>query len=345
MDQVYIPQKDFKVLVRCMTYNQSKYIEDALNGFAMQQTDFPFVCLVMDDCSTDGERNVIKAWMERECNMEKAENLEIEKSFVTLVPHKSNTNCQFAFYLLKQNLYGTGDKKICMVTPWRERCVYEALCEGDDYWNHPQKIQMQVDYLDKHEECGMVYTKVKRFLQEQGVFENIWGKETDYLELLTAASQIPTLSACFRLSIYKDYQKSIKDDPQWPLGDVPLWLYFLRYHDVHFIDEATGVYRVLSESASHSKNRKIKLNFVLGAYNCRYFYANRYWGKDVAKLIVPKLVKIHLKAKLLYNIQTEHNLLKLMVSNNCLSANNLILLGMSKCQLFLYLYRSLKFKD
>lgn len=93
MEQVYSPQKDYKVFVRCNTFNQSKYIEDALNGFAMQQTNFPFVCLVMDDCSTDGEQEVIMSWMERECDLEKAEYLEIELSNVILVPHKSNGNC------------------------------------------------------------------------------------------------------------------------------------------------------------------------------------------------------------------------------------------------------------
>ena len=122
MEQIYTPKQNYKVLVRCFTYNQSKYIEDALNGFAMQKTDFPFICLVMDDCSTDGEQEVIKAWIERECDMEKAEYLEIELSNIILAPHKSNTNCTLAFYFLKQNLYGTGNKKMKMVYPWRECC-------------------------------------------------------------------------------------------------------------------------------------------------------------------------------------------------------------------------------
>ena len=79
-----IIQQDFKVLIRCFTYNQCKYIEDALNGFAMQKTNFPFVCLVMDDASTDGEQDVIKAWMERECDMRKAEKLDISTAIVII---------------------------------------------------------------------------------------------------------------------------------------------------------------------------------------------------------------------------------------------------------------------
>lgn len=50
----------YKVCARSITYNQSAYIEDCLNGVAMQQTNFPFVHHVIDDCSTDGEQNVIK---------------------------------------------------------------------------------------------------------------------------------------------------------------------------------------------------------------------------------------------------------------------------------------------
>ena len=54
----------FKVCVRCSTFNQAKYIEDTMNGFVMQQTDFPFVCCIVDDASTDGEQDVIKKYMD-----------------------------------------------------------------------------------------------------------------------------------------------------------------------------------------------------------------------------------------------------------------------------------------
>lgn len=49
----------FKVSVRCFTYNQADYITDTMDGFTMQQTNFPFVCCIVDDASTDGEQNVI----------------------------------------------------------------------------------------------------------------------------------------------------------------------------------------------------------------------------------------------------------------------------------------------
>lgn len=211
MEQIYTPTKDYKVLVRCFTYNQSKYIEDALNGFAMQKTDFPFVCLVMDDASTDGEQEVIKAWMERECDMENAENIEIEKSFITLVPHKSNLNCHFAFYFLKQNLYGTGEKKMCMVTPWREHCEYEALCEGDDYWIHPGKLQMQAYVLDEHNELDMCACATQCIKDDRivgtispSVEERILSTEET---IIGGGGFLGTNSLMFRISLYDDDMK------------------------------------------------------------------------------------------------------------------------------------------
>src|SRR5574344_1607600 len=54
---------NFLVCVRCFTFNHSKYITDTLNGFTMQQTNFPFVCCVVDDASTDGEQDVIKKYV------------------------------------------------------------------------------------------------------------------------------------------------------------------------------------------------------------------------------------------------------------------------------------------
>ena len=187
------PKQEYKVLVRCFTFNQSKYIEDALNCFSMQHTNFPFVCLVMDDASTDGEQEVIKAWMERECDMSTAEIIDIATSIVVIVPHKINTSCTFAFYLLKHNLYGTGDKKMNHVYPWREMCEYEAICEGDDYWIDPLKLQKQVDFLDENPEYGMCYSRCDYFNQGKQKFERYgWGGPYVSFEDLIKECTVPT---------------------------------------------------------------------------------------------------------------------------------------------------------
>lgn len=137
-----------------MTYNQSKYITDALNGFAMQKTNFPFVCLVMDDASTDGEQDVIRDFLSRECLMDKAEHYDHELADIVIVGHRTNPNCKFAVYFLKTNLYNT-DKKLPLLNEWRAHCDYEALCEGDDYWIDSHKLQKQFIFMENHPEIDI----------------------------------------------------------------------------------------------------------------------------------------------------------------------------------------------
>ena len=57
-----MPNRDYKVVIRCLTFNQEKFIEDALKGFVRQKTNFPFCALIVDDCSTDGTAEIIKKY-------------------------------------------------------------------------------------------------------------------------------------------------------------------------------------------------------------------------------------------------------------------------------------------
>lgn len=274
MEQIYPPKQDYKVLVRCFTYNQSKYIEDALNGFAMQKTDFPFVCLVMDDCSTDGEQEVIKAWMERECDMERAEYVDIEPSHIILVPHKTNKSCTFAFYLLKKNLYINPLKKE-LINPWREHCEYEALCEGDDYWTEPLKLQKQYnfleghgdyvmcthDFLKLHEENKALDTKPYYALNETVHFEEKEGiKRYDYdiSNYGDGPWVYQPLSLMIRTSVFHN---QIPEDKYKFYRDNIQTYYYLKCGKGTLLADCMGVYRIneggIFSSLSDFKFRKI----------------------------------------------------------------------------------------
>lgn len=156
---------EYKVMVKCPTYNHSRYICDALNGFAIQQTDFPFICVVVDDASTDGAQDVIKQYANDNCDMSQVEQTENELSFFIKVAHKENKNCTFLFCLLKQNLYGT-PKKQEIYKPWRQICRYEALCEGDDYWIDKRKLQLQADLMDAIPDCTLCYHACRNLFEE-----------------------------------------------------------------------------------------------------------------------------------------------------------------------------------
>lgn len=144
------------VCVRCMTYNQSAYITDAMNGFTMQQTNFPYVCTIVDDASTDGEPEVIRNYLEKHFDLEDKStyrNEENDNYILTFARHKNNRNCHFAVFWLKYNHYKIPEhrrKRVQYISEWNENAKYLANCEGDDYWTAPQKLQMQVDYLETH---------------------------------------------------------------------------------------------------------------------------------------------------------------------------------------------------
>ncbi|HUZ60767.1 MAG TPA: glycosyltransferase [Hanamia sp.] len=120
------------VSIVCTTYNHQSYIKDALEGFVMQQTNFSFEIIVHDDASTDNTASIVK---------------EYEEKFPELFVNIYQTVNQFS---LKE------------VNIWTEitfpiaRGKYIALCEGDDYWTDPLKLQKQVDFLERNKEYSMV---------------------------------------------------------------------------------------------------------------------------------------------------------------------------------------------
>ena len=68
---------NFLVKVKCITFNHSKFITDAMNGFCMQQTDFPFVCCIVDDASTDGEQQVIKEYLQQNFDLSEESSVPV----------------------------------------------------------------------------------------------------------------------------------------------------------------------------------------------------------------------------------------------------------------------------
>ena len=114
------------VSVCVITYNHCDYIRQCFDGILMQQTNFPFEIIVNDDCSTDGTAEIIK---------------EYELNHPTL----------FKVTYQKENQYSKGVRgmfpKFCFP---RAKGKYIALCEGDDYWTDPLKLQKQVDFLESN---------------------------------------------------------------------------------------------------------------------------------------------------------------------------------------------------
>lgn len=266
---------DFKVCVRCFTFNQAKYIEETMNGFTMQQTNFPFVCCIVDDASTDGEQEVLKSYMKTNFNFSSS-SVSFEKdadyAFILFAQHNENVNCYFAVLLLKENLYSSDKSylKFDYIAEWREKCEYEAICEGDDFWIDKEKLSKQVSFLDSHPDYGFSYAKAYS-CNELGLISKkyTYGQKKESFEELIEGNTIPTLTVIYRIKLHDSYRKVIKYNSAWRMGDYPMWLFFILHSKVKFFDYYAGVYRDLMESASHSRSLRKKICFIHGTFLVR----------------------------------------------------------------------------
>lgn len=113
-----------KISIACIAYNHRPFIEQALKGFLIQETEYPFHIVCYDDCSTDGTRETLQAYQERYPNL------------IRLV-------------LPEQNQRSLGRRPYVDFLHGEMVGDYIARCEGDDYWTDPKKLQKQVAFLEK----------------------------------------------------------------------------------------------------------------------------------------------------------------------------------------------------
>ena len=261
MKQGFPKVSNYKVLVECCTYNQSQYIEDALKGFVMQQTNFPFLCCIFDDASTDGAQKVLKRWVENHCESEKVEVYNHPLTVILMAPDKDNPNCIYAIHLQKVNTWRKPEK-IEMVAYWEKQSEYISLCEGDDYWIDPFKLQKQVDFMETHHDyslCFHNYTQLwpdgSRILISKNISNPLNCSIND--AILSGGGYMATNSMLFRTKYIKNY-------PLWATigaGDFPLMLILFHLGKVAHLNIVGSVYRVNS-IGSWSENMN-KISFLL----------------------------------------------------------------------------------
>lgn len=130
------------VSVLCITYNHARYIRETLDGIMVQKTNFPYEVLIHDDASTDGTADIIR---------------EYETKYPEIIKPIYQT----------RNLYSQGIEVEKIEKEYqfsRVKGRYIAICEGDDYWTDPQKLQRQFDALEAHPELDMcAHGTIKRY--------------------------------------------------------------------------------------------------------------------------------------------------------------------------------------
>lgn len=239
------------VSIRCTAYNHEQYIRDALNGFLIQETTFPFEVIVHDDASTDNTTKIIK---------------EYENKYPNIIKPIYET----------ENQYSKHDGSFSRIINEKIKGKYIAFCEGDDYWINKNKLQMQIEYLESHSNCKLVLTnnysednktKIKEIdnpYPELGILSSS--------EVIRENKTLPaTCSMIVPYSIYVSMPSLFK---KAPVGDIPLRYYAITLGYAYYFDEVTCVYRKNSVGSFslRVKNNKDYAKHILE--NMLVFYDN-----------------------------------------------------------------------
>lgn len=313
MEQYIQTLQDFMVMIRCYTYNHSAYITDALNGFTVQQTNFPFVIVLVDDASTDGEQGIIQEYIKTNFK-DSVFQKETDYANITFTQHVSNKNCYIAAYLLKENHYSQKKKKKPYVDPWRDKCKYEALCEGDDYWTDSLKLEKQVVFLESNPDFSMCFHKVKVIRQSNNVnksyltlYNHLVEKEYTGEEILGKWT-VPTASVLYKIGV------QIPTDKRFLNGDIIIFLSCIELGRIFCLDDVMGTYRRheggISYKRAHYKKYIDHYDAIIEHFGLKY--------KEIAcKCKISNYVKCLINSRT--DIKYIGEILKDVYDNKCLA--------------------------
>lgn len=201
------------VSIACITYNHEKYIAQAIEGFLLQKTSFPIEIIIHDDASTDNTKKIVEQYA------------------------KINPNLIFPIYQ-QVNQYSLGNKPFIKYVLPHCRGKYIALCEGDDYWTDPNKLQRQADYLEEHPEYILVAENSiwhNLFNDTKRKFSELPERDIHILELLRKR-QFGTASVLFRNLGNKLYTGDV-------FGDTILWCHLTKLGKIRYMENVSSIYR------------------------------------------------------------------------------------------------------
>lgn len=289
------------VSICCTTYNHEKYIEDALEGFLIQETDFYFEILVHDDASTDNTADIIR---------------EYESMYPNLIKP----------IYQKDNQFSKGKNPFLDFNLPQAKGKFIALCEGDDYWQNGNKLQLQVDLLDQNPEYGLVHSGVDIFHEEYNKKSVFKRKSTidelsgSVLKKLIFINFITTCSVCIRTQIISQYIREFKQNERanWKIGDYPLWLYTAYYHEMGFINQSLATYRVLKKSASHFIDYEKEMTYIDTIFDIKNSFYNKFPElKPMKDIGTVNIYKRYLKCNFIFSKTHGVKYFYWLRKNNC----------------------------
>lgn len=203
---------NIKVSACIITYNQAAYIRDCLEKAVNQQISFGYEIVVSDDCSTDGTSEICREYAEKNPILiryhRREQNLGVQKNWI-----KTLSEC---------------------------RGEYIAICEGDDYWSDPFKLQKQVNFLEANPEYSIIHTNYQRCSLDREITPSKIEPISEYdIEYLIQFNCIRTVTVLIKN--HADNLIGFKD--KLPYSDWPFFLNCAKTGKIKYLEDITSVYR------------------------------------------------------------------------------------------------------
>lgn len=264
MDELKTPL----VSICTAVYNHEPYLRKCFDGFLMQKTNFAFEVLVHDDASTDNSAEIIREYTEK--------HPEIFKPIYQ-----------------KENQYSKGVKVSATYQFPRAKGKYIALCEGDDYWTDPLKLQKQVDFLETHPDYVMCSHRFKIFKQQENLITDDWygevseGTHYDLNALINGKWFFHPLTVMFRTDIY-DSEKYSK----YPYSmDAVLFYHLLKKGKGYMLPDKMAVYRIHSGGvwSGITYKKQLRTEFIarIGIYQIEQSFEAAYFLRSQFNKWIP----------------------------------------------------------
>lgn len=205
------------VSIIVITYNQERCLAKTLDAILSQKCSFEYEIIVSDDCSTDKTRDVISSFsIEHQC----------------IIPIFNEKNL---------GLVGNYIQAISKV-----RGKYVAMCDGDDVWTDPQKLQKQIDVMEENPDVGLVYTDVviDSIVTNERYIRHCQDPEDDLFSQLLKGNFITISTACFRTELLQYVDFGVFCSEGFIMQDYPMWLSMCHYTRFHHIPEPMVSYLI-----------------------------------------------------------------------------------------------------
>jgi glycosyltransferase involved in cell wall biosynthesis len=242
--------EDVMLSVIMTTYNHERYIAQAIESVLRQQTDFRIEIVIGEDCSTDRTRAIAEDYATQ------------YPEAIRIVTSEKNVGWRKNYYR----------------TIAAARGKYIAMLDGDDYFTHRKKLQMQVEILEANPEVGMCYGRSERIDEEGSRSIYPEGECLTTFEAMLRRNPAENCTTVARRELVAQYYAEVhpEEHPEWRTDDLPMWLWFAARSKYVAIDCPVAVHRVLKQSVSHNPDYRKKIEFVESLYDISLWYDEHY---------------------------------------------------------------------